>query len=56
MSRADSIFRLEQEIEETNRDMRSINPALNLYKVLSDRRTVLEAELKGLIANGSRHN
>ncbi len=30
--------------------------SLNLYKVLSDRRAVLEVEFKELIANGSRHN
>lgn len=48
MSRADIIFRKEQEIEEISRDMRAINPALNLYKVLSDRRAKLEAELKEL--------
>jgi hypothetical protein len=45
MTRADNIHRKEQEIDEINRDMRAINPALNLYKVLSDRRAVLEAEL-----------
>jgi hypothetical protein len=48
MSRADTIFRKEQEIDEINRDMRAINPALNMYKVLSDRRAVLEAELAQL--------
>jgi hypothetical protein len=51
MSRSDTIFRKEQEIEEINRDMRAINPALNLYKVLSDRRAKLEAELAGMEDN-----
>jgi hypothetical protein len=48
MSRTDDIHRKQQEVDEINRDMRSINPALNLYKVLSDRRGVLEAELQEL--------
>jgi uncharacterized small protein (DUF1192 family) len=54
MSRADEIHRKEQEVEEINRDMRAINPTLNLYKVLSDRRAVLEAEVKKLEAAGHR--
>lgn len=48
MTRADSIFRLEQEIEGINRDMRAINPKLSLYQVLSERRTKLETEIKEL--------
>jgi hypothetical protein len=48
MSRGDEIYRKEQEIEEINRDMRAINPTLNLYKVLSDRRAKLEAEMSEL--------
>jgi uncharacterized small protein (DUF1192 family) len=50
MSRGDEIYRKEKAIEEIRRDMSSINPALNLYKVLSDRRAVLEAELQKLEA------
>ena len=48
MSRADEIHRKEKEIEEINRDMRSINPTLNLYKVLSERRVKLENERAAL--------
>jgi hypothetical protein len=48
MSRADTIFRKEQEIEEINRDMRGINPKLAWYKELSDRRAKLESELAKL--------
>lgn len=50
MSRADEIHRKEQEVEEINRDMRGINPKLAWYKELSDRRAVLEGELKELEA------
>lgn len=48
MTRADSIFRLEQEIEGISRDMRAINPKLGWYKELSDRRAKLEAEIRSL--------
>jgi len=48
MSRADDIYRKELEVEEINRDMRAINPALGLYKVLSDRRARIEAEIMEL--------
>lgn len=52
MSRADDIYRKEQEIDAVERDMRSINPTLNLYKILSDRRLRLEAELAKLENDG----
>jgi hypothetical protein len=51
MSRADQIYRKEQEIDEINRDMRGINPKLSWYKELSDRRAKLEAELQLFVAD-----
>jgi hypothetical protein len=39
----------EKAIEEIRRDMAGINPALNLYKVLSDLKEELETELKELV-------
>lgn len=52
MSRADDIFRKEQEIDAINRDMRGINPKLGWYKELSDRRAVLEIELEKMQDEG----
>jgi hypothetical protein len=48
MSRADIIFRKEQEIEEINRDMRAINPALKFVQA-----AVRAAVLAGGEARGS---
>jgi hypothetical protein len=48
MSRADTIYRKQLDLNEVERDMRSINPALALYRNLAEKREVLMKELKVL--------